>query len=248
MNHEGLLRADWPAPPGVFAVTTLRGPLGVSGPPFDTFNLGTRCGDLPGAVARNRNLLRERLGLAAEPRWLRQVHGSAVAIEPDPDEPEADAAVSRRPGTVLAVLTADCLPVLLCAGDASAVAAVHAGWRGLSAGVLESAVAAMDLAPGRLLAWLGPAAGPRSYEVGEEVYEAFVGADPGSTACFASTRHGHWLCDLYALARRRLAAAGVDRIFGGDLCTLSDRSRFFSHRRDGSSGRMASLIGIRAPD
>lgn len=243
--HGALLLADWPAPPGVRAGTTLRGPAGVSLPPFDRFNLGARCGDDPEAVAENRRRLVRELGLPQPPRWLRQVHGVTVAVEPGEDEPEADAAVSRTPGAVLAILSADCLPVLLCADDGGEIAAAHAGWRGLAAGVLERTVAALHTPPGHLLAWLGPAAGPAAYEIGAEVRRAFVDRDPAAAGAFAPTRPEHWLCDLYALARRRLHRAGVERVFGGGVCTISEPERFFSHRRDGRCGRMASLMFIR---
>ena len=262
------IEADWPAPPGVRALTTTRHGLGVSQPPFDHFNLGARCGDAPDAVAENRRQLAEALGLPSPPRWLRQVHGIGVAhfapsLSPTPSqpppslrerggdgiEPEADAAVTATPGVVLAILTADCLPVVFAARDGSEVAAAHAGWRGLAEGVLEATVAAMRSPADRLLAWLGPAAGPGAYEVGTEVFEAFVSRDVGASAMFAPTRPGHWNVDLYALARRRLAAIGVADVHGGDLCTLSDPARFFSHRRSthdgsGGSGRIATLAWI----
>lgn len=243
---SAFLRADWPAPPGVHALTTLRHGLGVSAPPFDRFNLGARCGDAPEAVAENRRQLESALQLPAAPRWLRQVHGVAVAVEPTEDEPEADAAVSATPGRVLAILTADCLPVVLAARDGGEIAAAHAGWRGLAAGVLEATVAAMRTPPAALVAWLGPAAGPQAYEIGEEVRAAFVERDPGAATAFAATRPGHWRVDLYALARRRLAATGLatDAIHGGGLCTISDPARFHSHRRDGRGGRMATLAWI----
>lgn len=243
--HGALLVADWPAPPNVFAGTTLRGPAGVSAQPFDRFNLGTRCGDDPAAVATNRQALIEVLGLPQPPRWLRQVHGVTVAIEPGADEPEADAAISRTPGAVLAILSADCLPVLLCAADGGEIAAAHAGWRGLAAGVLERTVAALRTPPGQVLAWLGPAAGPAAYEVGTEVRQAFLDHDAQSAAAFVPTRPGHWRCDLYALARLRLGRAGVRRVYGGGPCTISEPERFFSHRRDGRCGRMASLMFMR---
>ena len=238
---SAILAADWPAPPGVTAFTTLRHGAGVSAPPFDSFNLGTRCGDAAEDVASNRAELSRRFGLPSPPRWLRQVHGTTVAIEPGTDEPEADAAVTRTPGTVLAILTADCLPVVFASDDGSEVAVAHAGWRGLHAGVLEATVDAMDATGGRIEAWLGPAAGPQAYEVGEEVFDAFVGRDPRSAAAFVATRPGHWRVDLYALARQRLADAGVIRVHGGGLCTISDPQRFFSHRRAQRGGRMATL-------
>jgi len=256
-----MLRADWAAPPEVHAFTTLRHGAGRSQAPFDTFNLGNARaadGDDPATVARNRAELVERADLPSPPRWLRQVHGtrvlridSGMQTHPLPSpplegegaeaEPEADAAVTATPGVVLAILTADCLPVVLAARDGSEVGAAHAGWRGLAAGVLEQTVAAMHSAPGVLVAWLGPAAGPQAYEIGEEVFEAFTSRDPRAASAFAATRPGHWRVDLYALARLRLADAGVTAIHGGGLCTISDPARFFSHRRDGRSGRIATL-------
>jgi len=235
---------DWSAPPNVHAVVTTRdGPGFARQSPYG-FNVGTRCGDDPMTVAENRDLLREALSLPSEPRWLRQVHGTLVAVEPNRDEPEADAAVTREPGTVLAVQTADCLPVLLCAGDGSEIGAAHAGWRGLSAGVLEATLAAMQTSRANIIAWLGPAIAAQSYEVGGEVREAFLAHDPAAASAFTATRPAHWLCDLYELARQRLRAAGVARIFGGGLDTFTD-PRLHSYRRDGAnSGRMASLVWI----
>jgi YfiH family protein len=247
------LLADWPAPSGIVAFTTLRGAAGSgdSRPPFDHFNLGANCGDDPAVVAANRARLRAAADLPAEPLWLQQVHGVDVVriagrIDPVPDPaplPRADAAVSDVPGTVLAILSADCLPIVFCALDGSEIGAAHAGWRGLAAGVIENTVAAMCTAPGELLAWLGPAAGPQAYEIGDEVRNAFLAHDAAADVAFTSTRPGHWRLDLYAVARQRLAAVGVTRVHGGGLCTISDPQRFFSHRRDGRSGRMATLIG-----
>jgi hypothetical protein len=269
MMAEPFLPAAWPAPKSVRAFTTLRHGLGVSRPPFDSFNMGLRAGDDQDAVLRNRELLIEHARLPAAPEWLRQVHGTAVwrfdgefvgqvtgtgiaHATPDPDSdasedvPHGDASVTSTPGTVLAILTADCMPVLFCAKDGSEVAAAHAGWRGLAAGVLEGTVAAMCTPPDQLIAWLGPAAGPQKYEIGVEVYDAFVAKDWRTAAAFTSTRPNHWNVDLYALARRRLERAGmaVNDIHGGDLCTISDPQRFYSHRRDQRTGRMASLIWI----
>ncbi|GAA5071143.1 peptidoglycan editing factor PgeF [Lysobacter panacisoli] len=240
--------AAWPAPNGVHGFTTLRHGLGVSPPPFDDFNLGLRAGDDAAAVERNRALLVEHARLPSPPCWLRQVHGVDVASfdTPTAQEAEADASVTSTPGTVLAILTADCMPVLFCADDVSAIGAAHAGWRGLAGGVLENTLAAMRIAPDRVLAWMGPAAGPQAYEIGEEVRDAFVAHDAGAVGAFVATRPGHWRVDLYALARRRLEAAGMapSRIHGGGLCTISEPQRFFSHRRDQRTGRMASLIWI----
>ena len=240
------LDADWDAPANVHAFTTLRSGAGGSPPPFDSFNLGNARaadGDDPGVVARNRAELDERAGLPSPPCWLRQVHGTRVLRfeASTSDEPEADAAVTSTPGVVLAILTADCLPVAFAARDGSELGVAHAGWRGLAAGVLEATVAAMRTAPADLVAWLGPAAGPGAYEIGEEVFEAFTSRDRRAEAAFAATRPGHWRVDLYALARLRLADAGVAAVHGGGLCTISEPRRFFSHRRDGRSGRIATL-------
>lgn len=248
--HPVLLAADWPAPAGVRAFTTLRSGAGVSQGLFQQFNLGSRCGDDPAAVASNRGALVDLAKMPAAPVWLRQVHGTAVhrpsGAGPGPVEPEADAAVSDLPGVVLAVLTADCLPVLLCSARGDEVAAAHAGWRGLAAGVLEETVHAMATPASHLMAWLGPAAGPKNYEIGEEVFEAFVTKDSSATGAFVATLSGHWRVDLYALARQRLSAAGLlpTHIHGSGCCTISDPGRFYSHRRDGRSGRMASVIWI----
>ncbi|KLJ00123.1 peptidoglycan editing factor PgeF [Luteimonas sp. FCS-9] len=248
------LPADWPAPPGVRAGTTLRHGAGASSPPFDSFNLGnhrTSAGDDPAVVAGNRDALARLLALPSPPHWLRQVHGTTVLRFDAPAagaaaidaEPEADAAVTAVPGVVLAILTADCLPVVFAADDGGEIAAAHAGWRGLAAGVLEATVAAMRTSSSRLRVWLGPAAGPASYEIGAEVREAFTATDPGADAAFVATRADHWRVDLYALARRRLEAVGIrsDAIHGGDRDTIAESDAFFSHRRDGRSGRIATL-------
>lgn len=252
--QDAFLHADWPAPPGVVAFTTLRHGAGASPAPFDTFNLGARSGDAPAVVAANREELVRGAGLPSRPHWLRQVHGTAVLrfdapaqvpVSPD-EEPEADAAVTSVPGTVLSILTADCLPVVFAAEDGSEIGAAHAGWRGLASGVLEATVAAMRTPAARLVAWLGPAAGPRFYEIGTEVHDAFVGIDPGAAGAFIATRPGHWRVDLYMLARRRLQAAGIpaSAIHGGGLCTIGDAQRFYSHRRDQRTGRMATVAFI----
>jgi YfiH family protein len=323
---DGWLAADWPAPAHVRAGTTTRQWPGVSLPPFERGNFGARCGDDPAAVAHNRAMLRALLGLPSEPRWLRQVHGTGVAVftpasvaiagRPPPsvgaseardggtvalrpgidaavahgcaptqagidhdqpngppvqpvgahpcatatsdpaaindvavahrcaptDEPEADAAVTRDPAVVLAILSADCLPVVFASDDGGVIGVAHAGWRGLAAGVLEATLDAMRVDAARVVAWLGPAAGPAAYEVGAEVRAAFIDIDPASAGAFAPTRPGHWHCDLYALARRRLALRGVTRVTGGTHCTITDRETFHSHRRDGRAGRMVTLV------
>lgn len=235
------LTPDWPAPPNVRALVTTRHG-GVSVGPWASMNLALHVGDDADAVATNRALLRGCL--PAEPCWLEQVHGVVVA---DADRhhaqpPRADAVVSREAGRVCAVLTADCLPVLLCADNGERVAAVHAGWRGMAAGVLETAVAAMGRPGGELLAWLGPAIGPAAFEVGPEVRTAFVSHDAGAEDAFAAGGGDRWFADLYALARLRLRAVGVTRVYGGGWCTVGDATRFYSYRRDGITGRMASLV------
>jgi YfiH family protein len=244
---EGFLHPQWPAPANVRAAVALRDGPGASAAPFDRCNLGLRAGDDEATVRANRAAVAAALGLRAAPRWLAQVHGTRVVrvdapVDPDADEPVADAAVTDVPGLALAINTADCLPVVFAARDGSEVGAAHAGWRGLAAGVLEATVAAMRAAPGDIVAWLGPAAGPQAYEVGDEVRAAFVATDADAAAAFVPTRPGHWRVDLYALARRRLAFAGVTDVHGGGLCTITDSARFFSYRRDGRTGRLSTLV------
>lgn len=254
-----MLHARWQAPPHVHALTTTRDEPGLSRPPFDRFNLGLRSGDDIAAVIANRGLLQDWLRLPAPPHWLKQVHGTGVLRVGAPgggagyhdleDGPEADAAVTSVPGVVLAILTADCLPVVFCDRAGTEIGAAHAGWRGLAGGVLEATVAAMRAAPGELLAWIGPGAGPARYEIGAEVRNAFVAQDAGAASAFVETRTGHWLVDLPALARRRLVTAGMNdaSVTGGDACTLGDATRFFSHRRDARTGRMATLAWMDPP-
>ncbi|MGH8183615.1 MAG: peptidoglycan editing factor PgeF [Rhodanobacteraceae bacterium] len=240
--QQRTLVAGWPAPPNVRAVVTTRDASPWSEASPYGFNVGMRCGEDPNVVAENRALLHAALALPSAPRWLRQVHGTHVAIEPAHDESEADAAVTRTSGVVLAIQTGDCLSVLFCADDGSEIAAAHAGWRGLSAGVLENTLAAMQTSPENVIAWLGPAIAASSYEVGNEVRAAFLAHDPAAASTFTATRPGHWSCDLYALARQRLHAAGIARIFGGGFDTFTD-PRLHSYRRDGArSGRMVSLV------
>jgi hypothetical protein len=233
---------DWPAPPRVRTLITTRSG-GVSRGSYASMNLASYVGDEADAVRANRTRLRGRL--PAEPAWLEQVHGTAVAdAERVTAGACADACVARRPGAVCAVQTADCLPVLLCDEAASVVAAAHAGWRGLAAGVIEETVRGMRARPAALLAFLGPAIGPGAFEVGPEVRDAFVSLSPDAAQAFAPGEGDRWLADLYLLARQRLAAAGVGRVFGAGWCTYSDPQRFFSFRRERVTGRMASLIWI----
>ena len=240
-----ILHPEWLAPPRVRALQTLRGG-GCSPTPWASLNLGDHVGDAPARVAANRARLRGLL--PAEPVWLQQVHGSRVVdVGCTTGMQEADAAFARQPGSVCAVMTADCLPVLFCDRAGSVVAAAHAGWRGLAAGVLEATVAAMKTPPDELLAWLGPAIGPRRFEVGGEVRAAFAGRDALAASAFQALGGDKWLADIYALARRRLTASGVTAIFGGERCTVEESAHFFSYRRDGVTGRMATLIWL-TPD
>ncbi len=244
MLREHCIIPDWPAPPNVRAVqTTRRG--GVSVAPYDTLNLGAHVGDAPFAVARNRQLLTELL--PSEPVWLNQVHGTAV-IDTEAagcGTPQADACISRNKGAVCVIMTADCLPVLLCDEQGTVVGAAHAGWRGLCEGVIERTVGAMKVPPSSLMAWLGPAIGPTAFEVGGEVREAFIARQAQAAEAFVPARENNkYLADLYLLARQRLHALGITRIHGGGFCTCTDRERFFSHRRDGVSGRMGTFIWL----
>ena len=240
------LRPQWPVPDAVCAAFTLRSG-GVSAGPFDTLNVGAHVGDLPEHVGENRARVCAALALPHEPCWIEQVHGRDVveirAAAPSP-QPRADAAIARERGAVAVIQVADCLPVLFAAVDGSCVAAAHAGWRGLAAGVLEATVERLATHPGGLLAWLGPAIGPRHFEVGAEVREAFLAHDPAAAVAFRANERGRWQCDLLALARQRLQQAGVRQVFGGEWCTYADRARFFSYRRDGQCGRMAALIWL----
>ena len=246
-SNKALIVPDWPAPPNVRALLTTR-QGGVSLAPYASLNLGDHVGDDRCAVAANRALLRESLAGGGDPLWLEQVHGTRVidaAACSSEDRPvQADASFSRAPGVVCTVMTADCLPVLFCADDGSVVAAAHAGWRGLLAGVLEETIAALAVPASTVLAYLGPAIGPQAFEVGDEVRSAFVAADLAMAAAFVPARPGKWRADLYLLARLRLAAQGVVRVYGGDFCTYSDAERFYSYRRDGQTGRMASMIWL----
>lgn len=237
----GLIRAEWPAPAGIIAGTTTRAG-GVSNGVYASMNLGDHVGDDPADVAENRRRFVAHCGLAEEPGWLTQVHGTAVQEVGGAALPEADAAIARGPGAAVAVLTADCLPILLCADSGDEIAAIHAGWRGLAAGIVATTLSRLHTRPERLLAWLGPAISQPAFEVGVEVCAAFVAGDAGAKACFQPNQRGRWQADLYALARRRLEAAGVGAIYGGGLCTFGDSERFFSYRRDGQCGRMATFI------
>jgi hypothetical protein len=240
---DAYLRPVWPAPAGVRAAMTTR-IGGTSSGRYASFNLATHVGDDAAAVAENRRRLQAALELPAEPAWLAQVHGREVARLADRLPANADAAVAFAPGQVCAVLVADCLPVFLAARAGDRVGIAHAGWRGLAAGVVEATVAALGGDPAELVAWLGPCIGPRAFEVGPEVREAFVARDADAHADFRDGREGRFRADLPALARRRLAAAGVGTVVASGLCTHADPARFYSYRRDGETGRMAALIWL----
>jgi polyphenol oxidase len=243
MSTLEFLEPDWEAPARVRAVMTTRAG-GVSHGAFEGFNLATHVGDDPDAVEENRRRLREALRLPWEPEWLEQVHGKTVAMLPRSAPAPADAAVARRSGVVCAILVADCLPVFLASRDGDRVGIAHAGWRGLAAGVVEATVAALECEPSRMTAWLGASIGPEAFEVGPEVRDAFIARDSGSVSGFRRSHEDRWLADLPALARRRLAACGVESIHGGGHCTFSDPGRFYSYRRDGATGRMAALAWL----
>ncbi|MEQ1880734.1 MAG: peptidoglycan editing factor PgeF [Burkholderiales bacterium] len=237
------IQPDWPVSDRVGAfITTRTG--GCSRAPYDSMNLGLRVNDDPAAVQANRALVRRFL--PSEPEWLRQIHGTrVVAVDQMSSEQEADAAVSRTPGVPCVVMIADCLPVLLAGQSDSVVAVAHAGWRGLAAGVIENTLEAMAIPPASIAAYLGPAIGPSRFEVGAEVRNAFLEQDASADAAFTPTVTGKWLADLFLLARQRLNRAGVTAIFGGGECTASNPKRFFSHRRDGVSGRMAAFVWLK---
>jgi hypothetical protein len=240
--QDHLIIPDWPAPSNVRSLQTTR-QGGVSAAPHDSLNLGDHVGDEPLAVARNRMLLSPLL--PSEPVWLQQVHGTLVAnADIASCLPQADACIARHRDSVCVVMTADCLPVLLCDKQGSVVGAAHAGWKGLAAGVIEATVQAMNVAPQELMAWLGPAISQDAFEVGEEVRDVFVAAQAQALSAFIPGLHGKWFADIYALARMRLNAVGITQIYGGNYCTFHERDRFFSYRRDGVTGRMGSFIWI----
>jgi len=258
VTEADFLFPDWDRPASVRAAISLRSG-GVSTAPFASFNLGDHVGDDPARVAENRARLREVLALPSAPRWLRQVHGTQIvdagATAADGwSPPEADGIVCGHPEVVLAILSADCLPVLACSRDGRRIGAFHAGWRGLLAGVLERGIAAMGIPAHEILVYLGPSIGPQRFEVGPEVRAAFLAQDSESEAFFSATgvetddpgdglpRRQRFRADLPGLAQWRLAKIGVELVARSGLCTATDAARFFSYRRDGRTGRMASLI------
>jgi polyphenol oxidase len=236
---------EWPGPKGVRVLSTLRGEpgAGASKAPYAYFNLGRHVGDDPLVVAENRRILAREAGLPAEPAWLAQVHGITVAdLDEAGPNAAADAAMTHHPGKICAILTADCLPIVFATDTGDTVAAAHAGWRGLAAGVIGATARAMAAQPARLIAWLGPAIGPSHFEVGGEVRQAFLSGDPGAGDAFKANAAGKFMADLAMLARRQLKDLGVNRIYGGGECTYARADRYFSHRRDGVTGRQATLV------
>ena len=243
-----LITPDWPAPANVKSAQTTRHG-GVSVGRYCCLNLGGHVGDSALAVSKNRALLRAALSLPSEPLWLNQVHGHHILHADDDANADSthsgrqdDGCVTTLAGRVCVIMTADCLPVLLCDRSGSCVAAAHAGWRGLAAGVLERTFAAMRVPGHSVMAWLGPAIGLRAFEVGDEVRARFVAHDAAAAAAFHHNARGRWQCDLYLLARQRLLTLGIKAIYGGEFCTFDDANRFYSYRRDGETGRMATLV------
>jgi YfiH family protein len=245
-NNPSYLIPDWPAPENVRAFSTTR-LNGCSTDPFSSFNLGAHVHDSPENVAKNRMKLEAELALPSSPFWLEQVHGNSVHIveasKMEPFPPKADASITQEVGPVCIVMTADCLPILLCSRNGNEVAAVHAGWRGLLNGVIDNTLSQFKSAPSEIMAWLGPAIGPEIFEINEEILVDFLNNNVDNEAAFCAREPNRWFADLYELARIRLRQFGVCDIFGGNFCTYRDSELFFSHRRDkGKTGRMASLI------
>lgn len=239
------IRPDWPAPENVSAVATTR-QGGFSVEPFDSFNLATHVGDDPASVEANRVLLHRQLDLPSKPCWLNQTHSNRVTLLNDENgyQFDSDAAISRKKGQVAAVMTADCLPILLCNRDGSEVAAIHAGWRGLVDGIIGNTLSNMSSDASQLMAWIGPAISQQRFEVGEDVYHLFADKNKNSIGFFNANRPGHWLCDLPGLAEQALSRHGLSQIHLSGLCSFSDASRFYSYRRNKVTGRMACLIWI----
>lgn len=238
------IQPGWNAPASVRAFSTMRNG-GYSLAPFDSLNLALHVGDDPVQVVRNRALLKQALSLPAEPCWINQTHGThAVTLEQDSSR-DADCSITRRSGTVAVVMTADCLPILVCSRGGTEVAAIHAGWRGLQAGVIQSALATMTSDNEQLMAWVGPGISQDNFEVGEDVCAAFVDSMPDAATFFQPIRQRHWLCDLAGLAESVLRSQGVIEVYRDPGCTYRDTEKFFSYRRHTTTGRMASLIWIK---
>lgn len=243
---DSFIIPDWPAPAHIRAISSTR-QGGFSLPPYEQLNLGNHVGDDPSVVNKNRDYLTAQAHLPGPPRWLNQVHGTdIIRSEQWQVNCNADAMFSQYKNHVCVVMTADCLPVLLCNKQGDRVAAIHAGWRGLHAGIIEKTVRQFACANTDIMAWLGPAIGPANFEVGHDVYQAFIRHNPIAVSAFTQVDDEHFIADIYLLARQRLQAVGVNALYGGDFCTVSDTARFFSYRRDNVTGRMASMIWIAA--
>ena len=244
MTTSELIIPNWLAPDNIKAISTTRHG-GYSRPPYDNMNLGAHVGDDKLLVSQNRQQLIQLANLPESPRWLQQVHGTHIIDSADwQADIEADAIFSQHANHVCTVMTADCLPLLLCNQQGDTVAAIHVGWRGLAAGIIEKALKAFSGDASTIMAWLGPAIGPTQFEVGQEVYDTFVHETPNAAEAFIATDNHHYLADIYSLARQNLQKKGITNIFGGEFCTVTDNERFFSYRRDGITGRMASMIWI----
>jgi YfiH family protein len=239
-KNKHWLEADWPAPANVYAVTTLR-TGGVSEGSFASLNPATHVGDDPDSVNQNRQIISMMLDLPSEPVWLNQIHSNrAVTAVATPIPQQADASYTDRPGVVCAVMTADCLPLLVCSTNGCEIAAIHAGWRGLLDGIIDNTLSALH--NNDLLVWLGPAIGPKCFEVGSEVRDVFVAKSADYAPAFKQSNVDKWLADIYQLARINLAKLGIHKIYGGNFCTVTEATRFYSYRRDRDTGRMATLI------
>ncbi len=241
---ENLIIPDWPAPNNIKAFTTTR-LNGVSPAPFQSFNLAHHVGDALENVLHNRTTLKKNLQLPSDPVWLNQVHSNRINhLDINDNLETADGAYTTQKNKICVILTGDCLPILLCDKTGTEIAAVHGGWRGLVSGVIESALAYFNNSPDQIYAWLGPAIGPKVYEVGDDVRDQFVAVDKNAQLAFESIKESKWLANIYLLAQQRLQKCGVNEIFGGNFCTYTDKEKFFSHRRDKETGRMANLIWI----
>lgn len=241
---NSLIYPDWPAPDNIKAVSSAR-IGGFSAPPYNSFNLGSHVGDDPETVNKNRHYLAELAQLPESPRWLQQQHGTQLINSRDwQADIQADAIFSHTVNHVCTIMTADCLPILLCNKQGDFIAAIHAGWRSLAAGIINKTIARFNCDPQDIIAWLGPAIGPTQFEVGLDVYATFIRHSSQASQAFQQTDATHYLADIYCLAKQYLTACDVTAIFGGNFCTVTDSERFFSYRRDGITGRMASLIWI----
>lgn len=239
-----LIIPDWPAPSWIKAATTTR-QGGFSDPPFDSLNLSQTVGDNAGCVVKNQTLLKKLLGFTQDPLWLKQTHGTRIiSAKNTSSDRVADAVCAYEPQSVCTVLTADCLPLLVCSKTKSCIAAIHAGWKGLAAGVIENSIKALACPAEDLLVWLGPAIGPQAFVVGQDVFAVFVKKNPQFKAAFEEIGNKQWLANLYHLAKQHLNTLGISAIYGGQYCTYSNKKQFFSFRRDKITGRMASLIWI----